>query len=207
LIEDFIKFSLMGKGKKKGDQAMKSLVKITVMMGAALFFSSPLYAFSDGDPGETSTGTSDISVTIPNLVRISGMADITATYTGAAGGVDENFDLCVYSNMDTGGAGSYSVRMTSTSPWGGAQADEFVISNAANTAEVEYAVEWNNQAGTGGSSVDYDDPLTGQTGWSNATDCGGTDNANIRVQMTQADLLAVLPGVYTSTLTVVIAPE
>jgi len=187
---------------------MKTLLNLLIVAVAMLLFSLPAMAASDGDPGETSTGTSDISVTIPPLVRISGMEDITvASYTGGAAGIDEDFDLCIYSNMAAAG-NSYRVTMTSTSPYGGATPNQFRISNATNEQEIAYAVEWNDEADVGGSAVTYNTPLTGQTGWSNDVDCTDTDdNANLRVQMTQTNLLAVLAGEYTSTLTVVIAPE
>jgi len=193
---------------RKRRAIMKTFIKLLIVAITMLLYSLPVMAASDGVAGETSTGTTDITVDIPPLVRISGMEDIEpAPYTGGAGGIDEDFDLCVYSNMAAAG-NSYDVTMTSTSPWGGATADQFRISNNTNEQEIAYTVEWNDEDGTGGSAVTYNTPLTGQTGWSNDVDCDGDgDNANLRVQMTQTNLLAVLAGEYTGTLTVVISPE
>lgn len=165
-------------------------------------------ATNPADPGATSTGTSDISVTIPKLVKISGISDLTeAGYDGSAGGVDMDDDVCIYANLGAGG--NYTVTISGGSNgWGGGTAAGFFVGNNANAQEIAYAVAWNDVTGTaGGVAVTHGVDLTTQTGYSNAEDCGASTNANFRVTLTQANLLAVLNGTYTGTLTIVITPE
>ena len=81
----------------------KALVIFGGILGLVLSVQvSHVFAATDGTLGTTSTGTSDITVTIPELILISGMADITfGTYAGT-GDLDVNEDICIYTNKDAG---------------------------------------------------------------------------------------------------------
>lgn len=177
------------------------------LLGACVLVAPGAWAATDGTEGETSTGTSDISVEIPKLVKIIGIADLYQYYTGGPGGFDQNDDVCIYSNMDTG-TGTYSVTITggsnpkATSPSAG-----FYVGNASTDQEIPYTVAWNDVSGTSGeSSVSSGVALTGQNGFTNDATCG-VDNANFHVQMAQVDLLGVRPQTYQGTITILITPE
>jgi len=192
---------------------MKTM-KITTLLGlfALMLIPTALFAATNpDDPGETSTGTSDISVDIPPLVKISGIQDLTYNdYTGHPDGITRanlNQDVCIYSNLDTDG-GSYSVTLSGTST--GAPAGFTITSGDGLEAweRIAYSAFWNDASGIGGGEeMDHGDPDDGFENFSNLIDCDGTPNANFSVSMTQANLLAVRPGTYTGTLTILIAPD
>lgn len=184
------------------------ILKLALTLALSSAVAGTAFAATQGTEGATSTGTSDLSVTIPKLVKITGVADLAGgTYDGGAGGFDEEDSVCIYSNMDTGTA-TYAVNITNGSNPAASPTAGFYVGSAATDDEIAFAVAWNDQSGnTGETAVTHNTPLTGQNGFSNAPDCSSTDNANFRVTMTQANMLAVLPGTYTSTLTIVITPE
>lgn len=166
------------------------------------------WAATQGSEGTTSSGTSDISVIVPKLVKIIGIADLSQTYNGSAGGFDQNDNVCIYSNMDTG-SGLYTVRITgsnnpkTTSPTAG-----FFVGNAGTDMELAYTVNWNDQSGTSGeAAVTSGSDLTTQNGFSNDPTCSGGNNANFHVQMTQAGLLGLRPATYSGRITILITPE
>lgn len=183
-------------------------INSAIFAALILFPGSFAFAATQGDEGETSTGTSDITVTIPKLVKITGVADLNGgNYDGGAGGFDEQDSVCIYSNMDTGTA-FYTVNISNGSNPVTTPTDGFYVGSAATQDEIEFSVAWNDEAGdTNESAVTEGADLTTQNGFSNEPDCGSVDNANFHVTMTQADMLAVLPGTYTSTLTILITPE
>ena len=190
---------------------MDRLNKILCVAILSMTIATPALAATDGVEGETSSGTADIQVEIPKLVKISELDDLTmlggSKYTGGSGGFDQNDPVCIYSNMDTG-SGQYTVRVTggsnpkATSPSAG-----FYVGNASTDNEIQYAVAWNDEATVGGSTVTSGSDLTNQTGFSNSPNCSGGNNANVRVTMTQANLLAVRPATYTGTITILITPQ
>ena len=177
---------------------MKKLCVVALCLG---LISAPGLSFgaSDGALGSSSTGDADINITIPDLVRITGFADFSASFTGS-GDIDENDDLCVYRN----GPGNY--RITGT---GSGTASAFTITDGSNT--IAYTPSFNDQSGTtGGSALTSGTPLTAQTGADTSSqDCSShaSDNANLRVLFNEADLLAAPGGSYSGTITLVVEPE
>ncbi|NDC36693.1 MAG: hypothetical protein EBZ48_01425 [Proteobacteria bacterium] len=188
---------------------MDRLNKFLCVTLISLTLASPVLAQTQGSEGETSTGNANISVEIPKLVKITGLNNLTMTglskYTGGAAGFDQNDPVCIYSNMDTG-SGEYTVRITGDSNPKASPSAGFYVGNATTDQEIVYDVEWNDQATTGGTNVDSGIDLNNQTGFTNDAACGSS-NANIRVTMTQADLLAVRPATYTGRIVILITPE
>ena len=184
-------------------------IKIALTLFASLgLMAGSAFAATQGEEGTTSEGTSDISVTIPKLVKITGVGDLDGgTYDGGAGGFDEDDSVCIYSNMDPG-SGLYTVNITNGNNPAAAPTAGFYVGSAVTDQEIPFEVAWNDVSGTAGeSAVTHGADLEDQNGFSNEPDCNGTDNANFRVTMAQADMLAVLPGDYTSTLTILITPQ
>jgi hypothetical protein len=164
-------------------------------------------AATQGSEGTTSSGTSDLSVVVPKLVKIIGISDLSQSYDGGAGGFNQNDDVCIYSNMDTG-TGRYTVRINgdnnpkATSPTAG-----FYVGNATTDQEIAYTVRWNDEAGTtSNAAVTHNTDLTTQSGFTNTAACS-SGNANFQVQMSQADLLTLRPATYTGRITILITPE
>lgn len=181
-----------------------------IFVGACALLSSSAWAANDGTEGETSTGDADITVTIPKLVKITGIADLSFDYTNGGDfndDFDQHDDVCIYSNLDNG---TYKVNITGANPSGGPNATGFFVGNGDNGQTIPFTLEWNDVAGTNvdASPVTHGDDLTDQDGYTNDATCANnTENARFRVQMTKADMLEVHDGEYTSTITILITPE
>jgi hypothetical protein len=172
-------------------------------------------SFAATNPSEatttSSTGSSDMTVTIPVLVKISDIGDLftdsTPDYDGAAANLTDDDNVCVFSNMSSSvGTNDYSVTMTGS---GAASAFTLGCSSGDCTGDtISYTAFWNDQTGTSGETqVTTNVALTSQTGWSNSLDCGASTNANFRVNFTKTELLNnAFAGDYTGTLTIVITP-
>jgi len=185
---------------------MKALRKtaFTVLTSAALVTSA--YAASDGTLGATSTGTSDLEITTTEMAEITGLADLTVNPYGGSGGVDENDDVCIYTN-DT--ANDHRYKVTATGSWlaNGTAGNLFYLKNSGTTDTIAYTVEWNASTGPGNNALTANTLSAAFA----ATD-GGTypcpaDNANFRVQADHNDIMSKPAGTYEATLTLVISPD
>lgn len=175
---------------------------VATMIG--LLAAGSAFAATQGDEGTTSTGTAEVDVVIPKLVKITGLTDVTDTFDGNTA-YDESIEPVIYSNLGVGG--SYSVRVDSVNDYTLGTADAFYVGNNANTAEILFTAHWNDQAGTSGEVLLTEGSAQGsQTGYtSDATST--TANANLRIRMSAANMLAVPHGTYGATLTILITPE
>ncbi|PCI50421.1 MAG: hypothetical protein COB51_03350 [Moraxellaceae bacterium] len=181
---------------------MKNIFKIAI--AASLFASSSLVfaATADGTLGATSTGTSDVSLTIDEKFQISGMDTFSFGSWSGTGDLDANNSMCIYHNGD----GSYKITFTDNS----AMSSGFAVENAADTTEIPMAVRFiANISPTGNALMTYNTPATQAAASANiaATNCGGTDNANIQVVLTDADLSGAPAGAYDSEITVLVDPD
>lgn len=182
----------------------KALMISTVFGGLAL--TSSAFAATQGSEGETSTATADITVTIPKLVKITDVSNLAGgTYNGGASGFNMNDNVCIYSNMAA--SGKYTVKVTSTNPSTSPTAG-FYVGQSGTTEEILFTLAWNDVQGTTGeAALTENTNLPTQDGFSDQPDCGASTNANFHAVMTQADMLAVLPGAYSATITILITPE
>ncbi|MDC0359040.1 hypothetical protein OAO01_09510, partial [Oligoflexia bacterium] len=145
------------------------------------------------------TGTADISVTIPDLIRITGMADIAlGTYSGV-GDLNGNEDVCIYTNL---AAGTYVVTAT-----GDGAANAFTITDGSNT--IAYNTYFNDQAGTTGEVQLTTGTQSAQQSGANTVSltCGGGDTGNYHVEVLAANMSLVPSGAYSGTLTLVVEPN
>lgn len=181
---------------------MKSVVKSILRAGVALcalcLVGLAHGATADGTLGATSTGTTDITVTIPDRVQISDLDGIDlGTYSGSLD-LSGTEDLCVYRN----GTGSYKVQLDSANPGG---ANEFRMKNG--TDYIPYAVRFDDDSdASDGTLVVSGDEVSGLTGDSSSTTCGASDNAQLRVDVLEADLQAAPPASYLDTITLLVTP-
>ena len=190
--------------KQKGIKRMKQTRKAL----AALFISTLTIlptglsiAATQGTLGSTSTGTANVTLTIPSLYRISGLTDLSlGTYSGS-GTMTANEDVCVYSNVN----GTYRVNITGNSTLSPAA---FAVQNAGNTAYIPMAVKWNGVIGTtGNAAITYNVPLAATGANQTTTDCStGGLSADLQVSLLQSDLLKAPASVYSSILTILIEP-
>lgn len=176
------------------NEMKKTISKAILSLASVALLSSSAYAATDGTVGTTSTGTALIQVVIPKLIRARSFADFTTASYPGTGDINQNDDLNVSKNY----TGTYKVKATAS---GGA----FTLTDGSQT--IAYAPYFNDQTGvTGRVAMTYNTDVTGQTG--SATTLGAsTLNANLSVEILEADLQAVNAGTYSSTISLVFAPE
>lgn len=177
----------------------------SAVLAATLLVGGSGLAFgaSQGNVGTTSSGSIDISLTIPNLVRIFGLNDIAlGSYTGT-GTMTGNDTFCVHSNVISG---TYKIKATSANGTGG----DFRVKSGANY--IVYGVDFNDDTAQAGStSLDHDTESAGPYNATkypnvgNAT-CAGSENAGAWVTFQEAALQEAEPGSYTDTLTLLVTP-
>lgn len=172
----------------------KGLKVLGLACVSALLSTSMAFAATDGTVGATSTGTSVISVTIPKLIRARSFSDFTTASYSGTGDINQNDDLNISKNY----TGTYKVKATAT---GGA----FALDSGSQT--IAYVPYFNDATGvTGRVALTYNTDLTGQTG--SATTLGAaTLNANLSIEVLEANLQAVDAGTYTNTISLLFTPE
>lgn len=145
-------------------------------------------AESQGNAGVTSTGRVVISMTIPPLVKISGLTDINLGSYNGTGNLAGTSAACVRRNS----AGTYSVTATSINAF-----------RLAGPSSVPYTVTW------GGRSLNHGEALLGRAidAASLGGACGTNSAAKVGVMALAADLKAASAGAYEDTVTLVVASE
>ncbi len=134
------------------------------------------------------------TVTIPELIQISDLDDIDLGSQSGTNDAVGSDGLCIFRN----GGGSYTLRASG----GTGNNDPYELSNGTST--LPYTVAFRegsspfvNQApGTSSSS------LSG----SSIQNCGGTNNADVRVKISAADITAADPGNYNGVLYITAEP-
>lgn len=179
-------------------------MKSIKILGAVAFLGTcflPLSAMAatDGTIGTTSTGTANISLTIPKLIRARSFADFSlGTYTGT-GDLDGNDDLNISTNYGTG------TRTYQVTPAGSGAAGAFTITDGSET--IAYNAYFNDATGTAGRvALSNGTALTAQGNAAKPLSTA-TLNANLSVNVPEANIQAVGNGTYTGTITLVFAPE
>lgn len=156
------------------------------------------FAAEQGQIAETiSTGSVDVSLEVPPLVRISDLEDIDLG-TFAGGALAGRDDVCVWSTTR-----AYTITASGTGVG-------FELSGAASGDTLAYSVEWADNAGeTSGATMSSGTALTGRTANATSPDCsaGSNPNATVIVEVGEADLAAAAADTYSGTLTLVVAPE
>lgn len=146
---------------------------------------------------EDGTGFFTINLTIVTLMQISGLNDLVMPPFTGANNLVANDSFCVYRNS----TGTYSATL-SGSGTGGA----FTITNGTNP--IPYTVTWNDLTATSTATANV--ALTGrQNVFYLNTDCnaGANNNGTAEVTILATDLSIVPMGIYTGTLTILVAPE
>ena len=184
--------------KKPLNRLANIIATASAIATASMLCATSAYAASQGSMGASSTGSLDITMDAPGMVRVSDFVDMSfdlATWDGVSPyGYSDG--ICVWSNT-----GGYNVTATGDGPAG-----SFEISFGGS--RVPYSVTWADQ-------VSAADPLTTavalttQQATVNSTTCNsGADNtATVQVIFAATDLAMAIAGSYSGTLTVVVAPE
>lgn len=179
---------------------------------AVLAISSPAFAATDGALSTTSsTGTVQLNVNIPEMVRVSGLNDLTINVTPAM--LTEPFfsredavdTFCVYSN--DGANGEYSMAVSATAGPGGDT--PFALTGPG---QLPYAMWTSDNVGNSFKSFRFNGSPTNYTsnadgaGRRTTLDCSAQgNNASIRFGVKDSNLIAAQAGAYTDTVTVTVS--
>jgi hypothetical protein len=188
---------------------MKKIALVAILAATAV--SAPALAATDGTLSTTSsTGTLDVNVNIPKMVRVSGLNDLTINVTPTLltepffSREDATDKFCVYSN--DGASGAYSMKITGAGA--GVGGAPFSL-NGAGGALPYYM--WSSD-----TTNEFKDYLFGQTTtYASGADGAGRrttlncsvqgNNASVKVGVNDADLIAAQAGTYSDTVTVTVS--
>ena len=157
-----------------------------------------VFAATDGILASTSTGDLTLSLSVPNLCKISGISDLSFGSYSGSGTAAQNDNVCVYTNN---ASGNYKVTAK-----GSGTALAFTLTNSVQI--VPYTVRWNNISGTSGNIALTTNSQSGTLSGANTSsqNCAGGSNSNFQVLITQGSLMSVPAGTYSGILTLVIDP-
>ena len=169
---------------------------IATALTSALFAANTMAA-GDGSLGATSTGQSDVTLTIANQAQITGVDNIgLGTFDGSTDLVGQTA-FCVYRS----GGDNYNMTVSIT----GKTTFEVESATTSDTIGFTAQIDGDNDASNGsailegGTSANY-------TG-SGALDCGSADNASLEVTFAAADLRAASSAAdYTATMQILVTP-
>ncbi|MEN8820197.1 MAG: hypothetical protein ABF271_03720 [Abyssibacter sp.] len=184
------------------------LIPFTAVRAASLVSLSVLglsatgaFAASQGTPGDTSSGTTTVTASVPPLIRIFNLADINlGTYNPSDNdnsneGLSGSTDVCVLMNNST----TYNVIVSSDTA-------AFQLDSASASDSIAFTAEFN------GSPLTYNTALAGNTPDSASSlavsncDSGDADEFVITIDETVLED-ALAANDYTATLTLLVAED
>ncbi len=146
-------------------------------------------------PGPRSSGTTVVSISKVDRVRISGISDISLSSWSAGGPTPSGVtSFCVFSST-----GRYQVAASSAHSSGA----DFRLTNGSDF--VVYSVQWDS--GSTRTPMTSGTPLTHRTGDAIDLSCAGRSPAAVVVGTVEGQMGSAPAGRYTDTLTVLVAPE
>ncbi len=167
-------------------------LKLT-LIASALMVSGSAMAASDGSLGNNSIGESIVTIVKDNAVQISNVNDLDlGAHAALAADAVEFDEVCVFSSTS-----NYNVTIDSAN--GGFRLMD-------GTEEIPYALTWAANGGTAATVTDGA-AITGLAGDNTSLDCSAGTNATFEVTVASADFNAAVPGSYSDTLTLTVAPE
>jgi hypothetical protein len=173
-----------------------SKLVIGVALSSAMFAGQAMAA-EQGTLGATSTGKSDVTLTVLDQVKITGVDDIGLGSFDGVSDLDGGTAFCVYR---TAGA-DYTMTVTAE----GKAALEVESASTLDTIGFTAKVDSDNDA-SDGTAILHNGISSTYTA-SAALDCGASDNASLAVNFAAADLLAASAAAdYTATVVILIQP-
>lgn len=174
---------------------LNTIVSVLIFLSA--WIAAAAYAASDGTAGATSTGTSDVSLTINDRIQISSVADIALGAYSGSGALTGQSDYCVFRN----GGDNYKINLTSST-------GAFQVDSALTGDSIAFTVRVDDDAdASNGEALGYGvDSTVAMAGAASLT-CGGSDNASMYVSFAEVDMLAVSTASdYQATVTMLVSP-
>jgi spore coat protein U-like protein len=175
---------------------MRKLTIVSALFAALLAaapFTPSAHAASQGTLGATSSGSIDIDLIIPNLAQISGLDDLSTTWTGGNVAMTENF--CVFSTTR-----SYTIQADSANGTG----TDFRLHNGGNY--IVYDVDWTDTAPVT-VNLNHGSPSATLASSATSATCGGGTNTSLTVNIVGTAISAVPAATYTDTLTLLVTPQ
>ena len=159
------------------------------------------HAATQGTLGTTSTGSIEISASVANRARITGLSDVAFVNQDPATAAASAQNVCVWSNTSTS---AYTITAS-----GSGAGSAFTLANGAST--VPYSVEWNAASGqTSGTALAAGTASGSLLSTATHQTCtsGPSSSASLIVRIAAADL-ATMPAAtsYTGTLTLLVTPQ
>ena len=186
----------------------QSISSAAVLSLSTLFAGAAFGATADGSLGSTSTGTVDITATVSDYVKVTGLvANGTMAFgniTGATTDQTQTASICVYRTDNV----NYDVTLTGD---GGADAaNDFQLQNTTtglSADDLNYTVRFSDDSGSTYTSVTTNTALTTpDNANTSSVSCGGGTNARIEVTISSANVNSATVGSYSGTLTVLVGP-
>jgi hypothetical protein len=195
----------MGKGNEmNGCTNLKRGLAIGALAASAWTGSGLVNAATQGAVGNSSTGTVDVSILVPNLVLVNNLDDVSLTYAPGGGDVVTSESFCIWATPGT----LYTLSVSSASPTGTATFEAL----GGGGSSVNYTVDFDDQiAGATWESVVegalLDNAGAGYAGANGATPGCVSDNARLRISAAESgNLDSADADVYVDTLTLLVEP-
>lgn len=184
--------------KKLQNRALFGPALIAMSIAA---MASPAHAATQGTLGATSTGTVNISASVPARAQITGLSDVAFTGQNPASAASNAQDVCVWTNT-----ASKQYRVTAT---GDGTASAFTVGSGA-LAPVPYSVQWSGSvgqaSGTALTTTAISTVIFGSTA-ANPTCTTGGETASLIVGIASSDLMTMqAAATYAGVLTLLITP-
>jgi opacity protein-like surface antigen len=185
--------------------------KISALAASLALASGVVYAASDGAPGATSTGTTDVSIRFADRVVVQNLNDIVLDESGRAANdpitAFENF--CIGKNIP----GDVTVTVSSANPGAG---NEFQVADALGVAAdaVYAATLYSATNGSGGGASDSRTLTSGSVEAAFSPDgaspitCAIGDNVSLQIDIAGgvADSMQGAADTWEDTITILVAP-
>ena len=171
----------------------KKLLTLTAFAASASVF-----AASDGQMGEDSIGSTDISIEKPVSVQITNVGDLDFGEIPVLpeNSIDERLDgVCVFSSTSF-----YTMTIDSAS--GG----DFMLTGQGTNVQIPFEFLW--ASGSTGPTGSYSPTsFSGNVGDPVSSDCFSGTNATIGARIQSADYNIAPPDLYTATVMLIVTPE
>lgn len=193
-----------------GIQVMK---KQAIVIGSLMLVSGAILAATDGTEGPVSAGTTVITLSNPNRVLVSGLADIGADISTDWSGPGSNLDtasmnFCIGSNAAVDVDVSFSSANGLAGGLAGSGADVFAVEDAGDNDYVRYSVVFSAGAANGTVDDNTDAAITVAAADVDPIDPAcTTPNAGVVISFLDGDLQAADQATYQDTLTVTVTPN
>lgn len=169
---------------------------VTGVAFAASLFAGNAMAATDGTLGATSSGTSVVSLTVADNVKITGISDIALGSWSGTGNLVGSTSYCVYRN----GGDSYSITATTDQ-------SNFSVYSPTTKDSIPFTAQVSDTVNSVIAPLTYNTATTAALKGSTSMTCGGGSNGQLQVTFAQSALQTASSGTdYQATVTLLVQP-